>query len=351
MSLLELDRYYTPPQIARRVVEVAEGATVTRCLDSACGDGSLLIAARALTEQTKCIGMDVDRASIYRLRNRHPDWTLSRADALLPTSWSRVRAALDSVGCDLAVLNPPFSMGAKKGVTTLVGDFTSRCSVAMAHVLSVLMRARPGLCCAIVPESLLFSELDQAARDAIERLYQLRIERTLRNSTFRGTRANAAIVTFTRRETPLAERDLRPRRSSRSLQSVMIVRGGLPLFEAKRSAGGLPYVHSTALLHLALGDHSNLRYVRPISRGLVRGHVVLLPRVGVPHQTNTRPIFFETQVQLSDCVVALSFRTRAIAARWSKLLDQRWNELVGLYRGTGARYVTVERLECWLSNL
>src|SRR5262245_20300048 len=99
----DLDRYYTPLLVARRVVEACEVRVVTRCLDTACGDGGLLAAAREVHGRIQCIGMDVDGAAIARLRKRYPGWILSRADALRDSAWERTNAARHCVGCELAL--------------------------------------------------------------------------------------------------------------------------------------------------------------------------------------------------------------------------------------------------------
>ena len=267
MLLPDLDRYYTPASVARRVVEVSDFRGAGRCLDAACGDGSLLVAAREVHAEVQCIGMDVDSAAIARLRRRHPAWILSRADALCLSSWKRAVAARQGVGCDLVLLNPPFSMAAKKGISITAAGFSGRCSVAMAHLVTVLTQAMPRSCCVIVPESLLFSDLDARARAYLATFYEVRPVQFLRNSTFRGGRANAAVVGLERLLVPRAHE--RERGGEPDLTEPRLVRGGLPLFEAAFRDGGVPYVHSTDLGTLAWGGRvQSLRRVRPLSRGV-----------------------------------------------------------------------------------
>jgi hypothetical protein len=349
MSHPDLDRYYTPAEVARAVVERSEASRGSRCVDTACGDGSLLRAAHEIVGRARCFGMDVDRGAIRRLRSSYPSWTLSHADSLLERSWSRVVAGRESVGAELALLNPPFSMAAKKGVVIEVGSFSGRCSVAMAHVLSALVRGRPATCCAIVPESLMFSDLDRAARAYISGWYRLVSTRGLRNSTFRGARANAVILTLVRHEFPEALDNERTDLASLP-STVDIVRGGLPVFEAEFAPDGRPFIHSTDIGPLVLGRAlARLRRVRPIARGRAEGYAILLPRVGLPLREALEVTHLATQVQLSDCVVALVFSSKGQALRWRNRMASRWSSLRAQYHGTGARYVTVERLRGWLA--
>lgn len=349
MSHLDLDRYYTPPSVARQLAELCESTNAEKCLDTACGDGSLLSAAREVHLGVQCIGMDLDRATVERLRRREPNWILSQADALSPLSWRRSAAARLCVGSDIALLNPPFTMATGKGIAVELPGFSGRCSVAMAHILAALGRAAPMSCSAIVPESLMFSELDARARASLAERYDLRIVSGLRNSTFRGTRANALIVRLVKREDRLrAKASL----SHASTRSVSLVRGGLPLFEAKASRRGVRYLHSTELREIAQGaELTILRRVRPIARGIVSGHVMLLPRVGIPHAESLKALRLRERVQLSDCVLALCFESRAVAFKWERFLARRRTQLLALYRGTGARYTTVRRLQEWLGHV
>ncbi len=345
----ELDRYYTPPAVARSVVEAAGESASERCLDSTCGDGSLLAAAKDILPNVRCVGIDVDHAAISRLRRRYPDWTLSRGDALDEKSWARLHAGRVGIGADLALLNPPFSMAATKGVIVRLEDFNGRCSVAMAHVLTVLTRALPTVCCAVLPESLMYSELDAQARSIVSRGYDTTFVAQLRNSTFRGTRANALVARFTRKShVTVADGSKRGMMSS---SSVALIRGGLPVYEAQRAKQGVSYVHSTDLSSLARDvNPATLGRVHGIERGRVSGDVIFLPRVGLPLRENVRAIILTREVQLSDCVIALSFRSRAIALLWERALrNVLWSELVAQYHGTGARYVTVAALQSWLS--
>jgi hypothetical protein len=355
MLRFDLDRYYTPQDVARRVVEAAEMDVATRCLDSTCGDGSLLKAAKLLMPNVICHGMDSDDTVIARLRRRQPEWVLSTADALAESSWRRAHAARRSVGCELALLNPPFSMEATKGITAMLPRGEQRCSVAMAHIMTVLERATPSTCCAIVPESLLYSELDSSAREAIGTKYHVEPIAGLRNSTFRGTRANAVVVRLRRRTQASEVHAVSNRASAKqnlsTIGGLRLVRGGLPVFEAERSSNGMLFIHSTDLANLSRGwGVAQLERVKPIARGQIDGWALLLPRVGVP-VSSPRLISFASTVQLSDCVIALCFDDELVANQWQRVVTAVWPQLQQLYRGTGARFVTVGRLRMLLGQI
>ena len=352
MLLPDHDRYYTPTPVARLLVEAAGSTSIGTCFDSACGDGSLLLAAEDLLRPRVCVGLDLDRAGVARLSRRHPGWILSVGDALLPGSWSRTRARAAVDGCDLALLNPPFSMAAKKGVRVAAIERGLHCSVAMAHILLALFRTNAARCAAIVPDSLLYSDLDARARDLLHVHYALDEVVRLASSTFRGARPNATVVRLVRRRRPAKLTPLRAH-SAGMPDGVTLVRGGLPTFEAEVSHRGVPYIHSTEIPLLGSRcERAALRRVLPIGRGLVSGDVVLLPRVGKPAREHMRAYRLSDHVQLSDCVIALCFDSRERAHAWARTLSgPAWTGLQNLYRGTGAPYVTVSRIANFLAAL
>ncbi len=339
----DLDRYYTPVPLAAEMVGAVGIHDPVGYLDSTCGQGRLLEAAQAAHPSARILGIDSDSQAIRRLWRSWPTWTLKTADALIETTWDRIASEEPEV----ALLNPPFSMGTRKGVNVYLGASTTlRCSVAMAHLLRVCEHARPASIVAIVPESLFFSDLDSSARKTLRARYSLEIVRGVRNSTFSGARANALVVRLQRRATA--------RRVSDAPTAVALpdlVRGGLPLFEARTSNDGMPLVHSTDLQDIAdRGLSRNLRRVRAIHRGVVSGHVLLLPRVGVPHPAQIRPVYLNRRVQLSDCVIAYHGKDEDTCDHVAGVILKEWRGFRGLYRGTGARYVTMARLGRWIAR-
>jgi hypothetical protein len=78
--------------------------------------------------------------------------------------------------------------------------------------------------------------------------------------------------------------------------------------------------------------------------------VVLLPRVGNPRREQVVALYLQEPVQLSDCVISLQVVSLRDARLLRRRLLQKWDEFVCLYRGTGARFVTVARLQNWLHS-
>ncbi len=347
--VLPLDQFFTPSQVADRVVRAADIDTIKSCLDPNCGAGNLLQACAEAFPDVRCFGIDKDSRAVAELKRRYPLWRLATADILLPSAGRRSAVWQAAVGSDCILVNPPFSMAKTKGIWVYYEDRLIRCSVAMGHVLTTLNVFQPrGGGAAIVPESLMHSELDDLARRQLESKYSMEVIEGLKNCTFRGARANALIV----RIRPKKGSDRRPalrRRNGPRIQPE-IVRGGLPLFQAERgSRGALPLVHTTHLGVVRERPHlvKSLARVRPITRGVVTGPVILIPRVGVPLPAVAKAVTLPCKVQLSDCVIALCFKSTRAARAFAQAIEKEWRSFAAIYRGTGARYTTMRALSMW----
>jgi hypothetical protein len=217
----------------------------------------------------------------------------------------------------------------------------------MAHILAAIGNATPAACAAIVPESLLHSQLDQHGRRLLVQGYTFDVCDRLKSTTFAGARANAAIVRLLRRSSTIATAVESPPPAQDEL-SVELVRGGLPVHLARTSQRGVPYIHSTDIRRMSTGKATKLRRVHPIERGLVDGYVILVPRVGVPSREACLPIFLDAPHQLSDCVIALRFSNNKNSRQAAKAIRKNWSEFEALWNGTGAKYIAVRGLAVWV---
>jgi hypothetical protein len=255
---------------------------------------------------------------------------------------SLVSRAVDS--CDLLVLNPPFSQHRKKAVDISFKDQHLRGSVAMAYLLRSFELFEPKAgAIAIVPESLLYSETDSAARKLIEARYTIKVVADLDAKTFRGARAHATAVQFS---VTGDERKSKHISFAGHAIAVTAVRGALPVHLAKAGKKGRLYVHTTNIRRLIKPVRGE-RVARTLvsAKGRIRGWAILLPRVGVPCADTIKPVFMARTVQLSDCVIGLTCATENDAKLVASRISERMKLFLWAYRGTGARYITLTRLE------
>ena len=342
---LDIDRFYTPDTLARTLTDALDFQSVNSCADPTCGHGQLLLSAEAQWPKADFCGLDIDRHAVRKVRRRRPQWIVSVGNLLSPNSLVRTQIFRSRSGCEVLLTNPPFSMGMGKGVVRPGSSY--RCSVAMAHILAAIELFRPNRAIgAIVPESLLYSELDEPARDELAAMWVLEEILCVPQSTFNGTRARSTLIVLRPNNDNVTNARVMPIPTAVGV-TADVVRGGLPVHEAIFSPGeGLPLVHSTDLSSLVEGSYQE-KTVVPIGRGCVVGAVILLPRVGVPSIEQISPLEFKQPIQLSDCVIGLRFTSYESANTAANMIRARSDSLVSLYKGTGARYVTVRRVEEW----
>ncbi|MEF9926605.1 MAG: methyltransferase [Massilia sp.] len=336
------DRYYSPEKAADALIRLVKRFRHRTVLDSNCGSGSLLRAMKKNSPNINCVGIDLDENAINKLQTEMPSWNLVHGDTLSSNTWQKFNILCESE-IDLAVLNPPFSMGMTKGIRKTVWGNDLRCSLAMAHVLATLEFAKPRRLAAILPESWAHSGMDLPARLLIETMYEISIQGELSNSTFSGARVNCIFVVLNRRRVCLSPIIKYPSELSGQL-ICEIVRGGLACFKAVLCESGVAFVHSTDIRKIR--DIKNFIKVKPYDKNLLSGHVILLPRVGLPKDAKAE--YLRKKVQISDCVIALKFKSKQEALDAVEIILKNWVELIGLYKGTGARYITIERLKNWL---
>lgn len=350
----DLDRYYTPVDLAESLISSNFKVEPSVCVDSTCGSGNLLEAASNVFENVKCVGLDRDKSAINALKRKNPNWTLSVADLMNKGSYSRTLAVADKKRCDLLLLNPPFSQSRNKSVGIDYCGEEFRGSVAMAHILKSVEIFNPQHgAMIIVPESVLYSEVDAVARKCLEKKFSINLLDELDNKTFMGARVRSSVIKLTHGVSQL--KGGHAKRIFPRDVSVELIRGGLPVhqaFDADLSVRDLvPFLHTTDLSGLDSASLWDLpRWTSEKRKGRVAGNFIFLPRVGLPTENLINAIHASSEVQLSDCVFALRFSTIREARVMSEFLNSNRQELLELYRGTGARYLTISRLSEWLGR-
>lgn len=354
---MELDQYFTPREVAHGILLETLHATpnIKTFVDSSCGSGQLLLAAKEISIDAKCIGIDKDRRNIIHLRKSQPDWLLSTADILLPASYRRTQVFSNSKSCDLLVLNPPFSMEKKRFKEINFEGQQIHCSVAMAHIIQSFKLFSPSNgAVVIIPESVLYSETDYIARKLFAQKFDISKISDLKSSTFSGANVHASAI----RIKPKAENSSQvsncyfPSLSDLILQ-VSLIRGGLPVHKLQLSPSGVPFIHSTDLKNITSPSFLDdiKRKTSQVMAGNVGGSVIFIPRVGEPKRHYIKAISIKNNVQLSDCVFVIQCQNYQAALTLEKRIQSHWKEFTDLYKGTAARYTTITRLKEWLWSI
>ena len=341
-----MDSFYTPASIAEKLLFDVPNAEYGITADFAAGDGALLRAATARFPSTGVVAVDVDRKVVRRLRNRENLWTVLHGDFLDPRSWPKTLHDLKG-SVDLALLNPPFSCRGGTRYSIALPDGTISCSLAMAFLLQTAMFLSPmGTVAFLLPSGASTSQKDENARHWLRSNGHLSMNATYGRGSFEG--CYPSVVSGIYRL---------GRANDRSSVSIVanltrewgLTRGTLALHRATTSRNGSRFVHSTCLTDGML-EVGTCRRVRRAGR-VVRGPVILLPRVRTPTSKKVCVHLTDEEIVLSDCVIALTCQTADHARATRELLLKRWTDLAGLYQGTCAKFVTLARLENFLSEV
>lgn len=277
---------------------------------------------------------------VQRLRRTHPDWRCGTCDFLSPRSRAACRVSSSKSVYDLVALNPPFSYRGQHGHTVRLGRRKVRVSPAAAFVLVASSYVEAGEVLAIVPAGTLHSEKDAATWAVLRDQWEVTLHDEFRRGAFPGLTARSALVSLR----PRGWTDLMPTPSQPAsigpLVTVRITRGCTPLHRIQHDASGVPFVHTTGL------NRSGVRrdHVAPTAGRYVKGHAVLVPRVGNPAPWKIQAVLAERETLLSDCVIALCCESRADAEVVVEQIRANWSTVHSAWVGSCAPYTTLNRL-------
>lgn len=351
-SLTEVDRnrdaYYTPHDLAREVV-AAVRVTPQTIMDPAVGDGSLLRAASERWPTAQVVGLDVDRNQLERTRADNREWSLGRVDMFSPRS--RAASALwrsAGLGLDLVLLNPPFSYrGGRSRRVTYEGD-TFALTPASAFVALALTRLGPGgELLALLPAGVRSLERDAAFWSSVGEAREVETVAEYASTAFSGTRTRSILVA------------IRPRTAGRPAEvfdlpvhpraCVELVRGRVPvhrLSETKGSATTSPFLHTRDLEALVGVAETGVQAPSSLATG---GPFLTLPRVGRVRAAHVKVVTSPDAVVLSDCVFAMRAETGEVLTLLQAALLADLQVLQDMYVGGCAPYLTIRRLNHFLS--
>jgi hypothetical protein len=340
-----IDSYYTPPDLASRLINHIRKKDISSVIDFCIGDGELIRAALKKWPSTKCFGTDISDAAVSNVKSLHPDWELDRCDFLDENSLDQSNIILNNKnGFDLILLNPPFSCigGSIHNVRFKGEDFKS--STAMKFLVeSIKYLSKTGCLYAIMPISIAYSQKDKKIWDFLVSDYNLSILEIPYGNHFKNCSPNIIFISLNDDSKSLITTKLK--KISINGYSSSIFRGKVSMCDVRNDAGGRPLIHSTNLRNNKI-EGLNLYVQNKLSE--LKGPAVLIPRVGNPNPNKICIIPKNKIYVLSDCVLGIKTKTLKDAKAVKSCLIENWNDMKDLYKGTGARYITLERLSDFL---
>jgi hypothetical protein len=343
---VQADEFYTPDDVADALVESIPRRAYRSAADFAAGDGALLRAVARVHPRCGVVALDIEPTVVRRLRRDHAKWDVFQGDFLNPRSWKPgLRGVRGSI--ELAILNPPFSCRGGARHVLQVGEDSIRCSLACAFLVqTTTFLAENGVIAFLMPAGFTGSQKDAAARTWLRERGKLEFTELHGRGTFDDCFPAVVAGTFIA-GAGVARSRLRLVPSTSS--EWTLVRGTLPVTEAKKTRRGARFVHSTQLL----GGMLDVARCGRVSNGrrFACGPAVLLPRVGNPTKKKVTIYARKEEIIPSDCVIALECRSVAHAQETRAVIHENWARLERSYQGTCARFITMERLNAFLHGL
>ena len=341
-----MDAHYTPPDLARSLVAAANDLSPRVVADLAAGGGDLLVQAEKVWPAARFVATNVDRAVVRRLARAKPSWMVGRCDLRNAKSRNschalrRVRGAIS-----LLLLNPPFSCrgGTTFSVSTPDGSITA--STAMSFLLLAKeYLATDGNVVTILPVGCLKNVKDAIALKYLQETYDVQVIGTQKRGTFPGSAATTALVRLTPKRSPitaLPQADPETKYEGARLRA-QIIRGACQMHRLGVNTNDMGLVHNTDIRRgkVKLNGRKGRGKHRSVS-----GLAIVIPRVGNLTRGKVGILDTEAPVMLSDCVIAIKPKMPDdIIALRNRIMGD-FSMLRSCYAGTGAPFITVERLK------
>ncbi|MFV0398873.1 MAG: N-6 DNA methylase [Bacteroidales bacterium] len=352
MKIEKIDTFYTPPKLAKCLLEHVDILNIENVVDFCVGKGELLKAAEEKFGDIKCFGTDIDKSIVYEIKNTHKHWNIEICD--FTDSQSRSNTSILKEGYfDLILSNPPFTCrGSKINKVEYCGSIFHVSTAMMFLVKSLQYLKLSGCLYAIMPSSIIFSEKDKKLICSIRNNYNIEILKEIERQPFKNCAPNIVLIKICRKkefineviEVPSAIPIYKmPIIYDAKGIDVKIFRGNLCVHEAIKFKNdyGRYFIHSTNLRNNTI-VYDNLRVDKASSE--IIGPAILIHRVGNPDISKVCKLPKGESVILSDCVIAIMTKSQNIVNKMFDAIIRQETVFLSLYKGTGAKYLTIDRV-------
>lgn len=342
------DAYYTPDGLATRLLNFVVGEPRT-AVDFCVGDGGLLRATEQRFTDIACFGTDISEEVIDGLAVRQPSWRLGQCDFRDVEALARI-AFLQGATFDLIVLNPPFTCRGSSIEKVMIGEEEYHVSTAMSFLVGALpYLSETGAVYAILPVGCVYSQKDRKCWEYLKREYNACVLSEVQKAYFNHEcTPNIVLVYLGKNPYPYITEQVAQAEPQMTVELQGISRGRLGVYEKNKVKVGkkrIPFIHTTNMRN---GELVDVGYTKEGLKEAVKGNGVLIPRVCNPNKEKI-VVYDGREAILSDCVVLLHTRTKKQAVQLKRHIVRNWDEFKKIYVGTGARYVTMERLRAYFN--
>jgi type I restriction-modification system DNA methylase subunit len=338
-----IDTHYTPKNLAQHLVSYIEKQDVSSVADFCVGEGELLKVAKMRWRDAQFYGSDISEDVIHLLRKLYPDWKLYKCDFL--NLKLRKKNNFFKNKYDLILLNPPFTCKGATIQSVIFDDTEYHVSTAMAFLVEAIQFLKDdGVIYAILPQSIAYSQKDEKIRKYLIEKYDLKIFEELNNQGFEKCSPNIVLASINDKNK--LTQNTRFKQISTGIEQLIIQRGNVSMHEVREvKKSAISLIHSTNLKNNKIVD---IKYRVNKMRSRIEGPALLIHRVGQPNINKICIIPAEKAYALSDCVIGLKTKTIDDCILLKKIIMDNWSDFSNLYKGTGAKYITIERLKYFL---
>lgn len=342
-----IDSYYTSKELASRLINYVQKKDVKSIADFCVGDGDLLKAALNRWSKAKYTGLDISKEAITSVKKNYTRWNLSTCNFLSDKSRKRcIPLVKNKNGFDLILLNPPFSTKGGEVHKVFFNNEYILVSRAMAFLVEAIKYLSPTGCLyAILPISVAYSKKDEKIWKLLTDNYNLSVLETPTKKHFKGCSPNIVLISIKdsiKSRISISFKSL----SSFDAKNISVFRGKVSMHNIGKNKTGQKYlIHTTNLQNNRIQD-LEIKLDNNLSE--ISGPAILIPRVGQPNINKICIIKKEESYILSDCILAIKTKTLTESIFLKKLFVENWDYISNLYKGTGARYITIEKLEKYL---
>ena len=337
------DSFYTPMPLAERLVSYVTEKDVKNVVDFCVGDGDLLKAVRNKFTNIQLYGTDISKDAIDKIAKENVDWTLGVCDFRNDASIDKL-SFLRDICFDLIMFNPPFTC--KGGIVEHI-EFEGesyKVSTAMMFVMRAIkyLSATGGMY-AILPISCVYSQKDRRAWQCLQSRYNACIlEEPDRVYFGNSCSPNIALVYIGHQKKEIIKKSVVTDFSRFFVNDI--VRGCFRMqnISYSNSHKALRLIHTTNIQN---GKLVKLRRVLPEGKQTVNGYGVVIPRVCNPNPGKVALLDGLYTYVLSDCIIVICTPTMEIAKQIRAHILENWPIFITLYKGTGARYTTIEKIK------
>lgn len=342
------DKYYTSPSLASILVDlVPESFEPVVVADFACGQGSLLKAAKEKWKDLEIVANDYCSETASELKNHR--WAVYNLDFLNTEQVTKSKILNYYRKVDLVLLNPPFNQDEVRLLYWKNCSEKIQSSISLSFVYySMTFLKENGYLVAILPNGSLSSDRDKEAIIFLSKVYQLEVVEDFCDSKFKDVSPRVSIVRL-KKAKPSSVRVYSSCEHSPS-DKVKVVRGKMQMFKAKHSDDKLSYplIHTTDLKNTLVNIDEKFRVK---SEHVIIGPALLIPRVGNFSQEKICYLPTGNEVVISDCLFAILCNSEIHAKQLRSLLINDWKGFKRIYNGTGAVYTTLVKITAYISGV